>query len=305
MKCYLILLLIVLPICKTVQAQDTSAFKYPLQMDSVVISFARKGWDINGFIKRVQNDTTFYKAFRQLRTVGYTATNDIKLFGKKGDIIASLFSHTKQIRKNNCRSMEVVDEQTTGDFYKRNREYRYFTASLYAYLFFTPKPVCGETGIIGNSMNEREPGIKGKSEWQLKQLIFNPGGKIKGIPFIGDKASIFEPGIAEMYQFKLLSVEYAGEECYLFQAIPKPEHKGDVVYNELSTWFRKSDYSILARDYSLSYKAGVYDFDVRMKVRLQPISGKLLPIKIEYDGNWHVIAQDRERAKFKAEFVYE
>ena len=44
-------------------AQDTSIFKYPIKMDEVVISAARDGWDIDGFIKRVQNDTTFYKAF--------------------------------------------------------------------------------------------------------------------------------------------------------------------------------------------------------------------------------------------------
>ncbi|KAK6024544.1 transcriptional regulator, AsnC family [Ostertagia ostertagi] len=101
------------------------------------------------------------------------------MFGRKGDVIASLLSHTRQTRINDCRSMKVLDEQVT---------------------------------------------------------------------------------------------DYEGEDCYLFQAIPKPEYRSEVVYNELSTWFRKTDYSIVARDYSLSYKAGVYDFDVRMKVRLLQVA---------------------------------
>lgn len=284
--------------------QDTTAFNVPLQMDDVVISAARKGWDVAGFIRRVQTDTTFYKAFRSLHVVAYTATNDIRMYNKKDEVIASLLSHTRQLRRNNCRSTQVIDEKVTGDFYKRNGSYRYFTAGLFAYLFFTKGSICGENDIVANTMQEREPGLMGKSEWQLKQLVFNPGGKIKGVPFIGNKASIFDPEIAKMYDFKLLSVDYAGEDCYLFQAVPKPEYKSEVVYNELSTWFRKSDYSIVARDYSLSYKAGVYDFDVRMKVRLQIVGNKLLPSRIEYDGNWHVMMQDRERSRFSATFAY-
>lgn len=304
MKRVLLLLVVLTAAHVSARAQqDTSAFSLPLQMDSVVISAAKEGWDVNAFIRRVRTDTTFYKAFRTLRIVPYTATNDIKMYNKREELIASLYSHTRQLRKNNCRSTQTIDEKVTGDFYKRNRQYRYFTAELFAYLFFSTGK-CNETDIVANALQEREPGFMGKSEWQLKQLIFNPGGKIKGVPFIGNKASIFEPEIAKMYEFSLLSVEYAGEDCYLFRAKPKTEYKDEVVYNDLMTWFRKSDYSIMARDYSLSYKAGVYDFDVRMKVRLQKVGDKLLPLRIEYDGNWHVVMQDRERSKFSAVFTY-
>lgn len=299
-----LLFLIGICMCHILKAQDTSAFTFPLQMDSVVVRAARGGWDVADFIRKVQTDTTFYKAFRGLHVVSYTATNDIKMYNRKGAVIASLLSETRQTRANDCRSMKVLEEQVTGDFYKRNGDYRYFTAGLFAYLFFTKGTICHETDLVGNTMQEREPGLMGKSEWQLKQLVFNPGGKIRGVPFIGNKASIFDPEISKMYDFKLLSVGYEDEDCYLFQAIPKPEYRSEVVYNELSTWFRKSDYSIVARDYSLSYKAGVYDFDVHMKVRLQQAGGRLLPARIDYDGNWHVFTKDRERSRFSAVFTY-
>jgi hypothetical protein len=285
-------------------AQDTNIFALPLQMDDVVIKAARGGWDVAGFIRRVQTDTTFYKAFRALRLVSYKATNDIRILNKKNEVSASLFSHTRQTAVRGCRTMQVLDEQVTGDFYTRRKGYNYYTAELYAYLFFTKGTICNENDIVAGALDDRGKGTIEKSKWQLKQLIFNPGGRIRGIPFIGNKASIFDPEIAKLYDFKLLSVAYAGEECWLFRAIPKPEYLNKVVYNELSTWFRKSDYSIMARDYALSFSAGVYDFDVRMKVRLQPAGGRLLPSRIEYDGNWHVFTKPRERARFTATFEY-
>jgi hypothetical protein len=120
---------------------------------------------------------------------------------------------------------------------------------------------------------------------------------------MGDKAAIFEPDVDKMYDFKLLSEMHDGVECYVFKAIPKKEYADDVVYNELTTWFRKTDYAIVARDYSLSYKTLVYDFDVRMKVRTMLVNGKLLPQYIAYDGNWHVFSKKRERVRFTTTII--
>lgn len=295
---------ILLSSCIKVSAQDTSIFKYPIAMDPVVISASRTGWDVKGFMRRVQFDTTFYKAFKTMRINSYTSTNDIRIYNKKGKVIASLYSHTKQRAWKGCRAMDVLDEKVTGNFYKKGKEYRYYTADLYAYLFFTEDTLCGQNDIVAAHTNPKESGQMGKQKQKLKQLIFNPGSKIAGVPFMGDKAAIFEPDVAKMYDFKLASDEYDGDECYVFKAIPKPQYKDDVVYNYLATWFRISDYSIVARDYSLSYKTLAYDFDVRMKVRTQNIGGRLLPVRIEYDGNWHVFSQDRERVKFVSTIVY-
>lgn len=288
------------------QNKDSSIFSLPIQMDEVTISAARSGWDVEAFIRRVKTDTTFYKAFRSLHLVPYTSVNDIRILNKNQGTQASLNSKTQQYIKGRCRGMKVLEEKTTGDFYKRNKEYRYYTAELYASLFFTKEgeEVCGEDDIVAGKLDEKGKGSLEKNKAQLKQLIFNPGSPIKGVPFVGNKAAIFEPEIAKMYNFKLLSVAYGDEDCYLFQAIPKPEYASDVVYNELSTWFRKSDYAIVARNYSLSYHTMLFDFDVSMKVRLQNVNGKLLPSTIDYNGNWYAITKGRERSVFKAVFSY-
>lgn len=282
----------------TAQIKDTSIFRLPVQMDSIVVRAARGGWDVNAFIRRVQTDTTFYKAFRTLRLVNYEASNDVRILDNKGGVKASLNSDTRQLRQGGCRRLQTIREQVSGDYYTRSGKYNYYTGELYAYLFLQKGPICNENDVVAGALDARSSGGLAKSKYQLKQLIFNPGAKVQGVPFMGDKASIFDKDVAAMYDFRLESTEYLGEECYLFRALPKPQYKDEVVYNELSTWFRKRDWSIVARDYSLSFKTAVYDFDVRMQVRLGYINGKLVPQQIVYDGNWRVITKGRERGHF-------
>jgi hypothetical protein len=303
-KILAILILLCPYVAANAQHKDSSIFQLPVAMDEVVVKAARGGWDVQGFISRVQRDTTFFKAFRTSRIVPYSAVNDIKVLNDKGKVIASLYSKTKQDIRNGCRSMQVLEEKTTGKFYKSNGSYNYYTAELYAYLFFTKGEVCGDNDLVKGNFEQRGRGKLEKSKYQLKQLIFNPGSKIEGVPFMGDKAAIFDPQVSKMYNFSLKSQEYNGIDCYVFSAVPKPGYEDDVVYNELTTWFRKSDYSIVARDYSLSYKTLLYDFDVDMKVRTGIVKGKLVPYSILYDGNWHVFSKKRERVRFSTTLTY-
>ena len=283
------------------QNDTGSMFKVPVQLDSIVV---KSGFDINAFIRRVKNDTTFYKAFKSMHLVPYTAANDIKAYDKNNNISASLQSRTKQNIKNRCRTTQVLEQKVTGDMLKRNGDYNYYTAELFAYLFFAKDPVCNETDIVAGAMDDRGKGQMEKSKYQLKQLIFNPGAKVSGVPFMGDRASIFDEGEAEKYDFKVVQDMYDGQECFVFRITPKKGYERKVIYNELTTWFRKSDFTILARDYSLSYSTLVYDFDVRMKVRTKQINDRLYPVSIDYDGNWHVFTKKRERVIFSVVIDY-
>jgi hypothetical protein len=90
----------------------------------------------------------------------------------------------------------------------------------------------------------------------------------------------------------------------VFSAVPKRQYADDVVYDVFTTWFRKSDYAILQRDYSLSYKTMAYDFDVDMKVRMTQSGNRILPAYISYNGNWHVFSKKRERVRFTVALDY-
>lgn len=287
--------------CVAQSNDSASIFRLPIQLDSFVV---RSGFDVNAFIRRVRADTTFYKAFKSLHLVPYTAQNDFKALDKAGNITATWQSTIKQNINNHCRTAAVLHQESTGDFYDRNNEYNYYTAELFDYLFFAKKPVCNETDIVGNSLEVYGKGKMEKSKYELKQLIFNPGAKVSGVPFMGSRASIFDEGEAEKYDFKITQETYNGEKCYVFRITPKKGYEHKTLYDELTTWFRKGDYSILARNYSLSYHTLVYDFDVHMKVRITQMNGKLYPAVIDYDGNWHIFTRKRERVKFKAELNY-
>jgi hypothetical protein len=68
----------------------------------------------------------------------------------------------------------------------------------------------------------------------------------------------------------------------------------------MTTWFNSQTMEIVARDYDMSYDAGVYDFDVRMEVQLDKYQNYLVPKLIRYTGDWHAIFKTRERGIFTA-----
>lgn len=286
------------------QDVDTTIMGMHFLMDEVVVKSAKNGWDVDGFIRRMKEDTTFYKAFLGLRVVAYTSDNEISFFDEKSKTIAQLENRTEQTMQGNCRSVHVSKEKVQGNYYDKQHNPRYYTAELFENLFFRARTnECGATDNIHS--NTTPQGKMEKQKEQLKQLVFNPGSKVEGIPFVGKKASVFEEkGVRQRYDFRLKFVQYNSEECYFFQAIPKEEYKDEVVYNQLDTWFRVADYAIVARDYALSYHTMLYDFDVVMKVRLEKNGTRLLPSSIDYRGNWHVFTKKRERSKFNILFDY-
>lgn len=265
----------------------------------------RNNFDYRKVLKIIQEDTTFYKAFKNLRIIGYTSFNSIQMLDKKGKVQASLNSKTRQTRADGCRTMEVLQEQVTGDFYDRKGGYNYNTAELYASLFFTKGKECGEDNIVkGRKLTtEGKKGIEKQKE-QLKMLFFLPGKKIPGIPFIGNKLDLYDASARKVYDYRLDVQEYKGKPVYVFSIQPKDKlglfRKDDVVIDEMVTWFDIKTLEVLARNYSLSYKAGVYDFDVAMEVEMTRVGNLVVPSVLRYKGNWDVVFKKRERSIFTA-----
>jgi hypothetical protein len=257
--------------------------------------------DVPSFIKRIKEDTTFYKAFKNLRILGYTAFNDIRMLDKKGKTIAGLNSETKQIRTGNCRKMEVLQQKTMGDIFDKNGNFNYYTAQMYAGLFFTKDSVCGETNIVkGHEFSTNNLSGIEKHKEQLKMLFFNPGKKINGLPFISNKTEIFDESMADKYDMSIDFREYDQKPCYVFSIKVKDGMESSVVITEMTTWFSEKNFEIVARNYSLDYDAGVYDFNVEMEVKMTKVNDLLVPELLRYNGNWKVMFKKRERGVFTA-----
>lgn len=257
--------------------------------------------NVPAFIERIKTDTTFYKAFRNLRILGFTAINDIRMNNSNGIPKATLRSTTKQIRVKDCRTMQTLEETVTGDMYNADYQFNYYTAQMYASLFFTKDSVCGEDNIVtGKEFNTK--GKKGleKNKEQLKMLFFNPGKRISGLPFISNKTAIYDDEMADKYDMSIDAALYNNTSCIVFKQKVKPQSRGAVVIDEMTTWFNDLTFEVVARNYSLSYSAGVYDFKVQMEVVMTKFGDYLVPSLIRYVGNWKAVFKDRERGIFTA-----
>ena len=195
-----ILIFLLLPALVEGQIKKDSIVKVDEKVITLSEIVINSKLNVPSFIERIKNDTTFYKAFRTLHIIGFTALNDIRMLNKKGDVRASLRSKIKQIRSDNCRSMEVLEQTTSGDIYDESKNLNYYTAQLYASLFFTQGKICGENNIV-TGKEFSTSGLSGvaKHKEQLKMLFFNPGKKINGLPFMGNKTAIFDDNMAGKY----------------------------------------------------------------------------------------------------------
>ena len=103
---------VVLIFCMS-DAQDSSALNdtsiiyknQTFQLREVVV---RNNFNVPAFIDYVKNDTTFYKAFKNLRILSFTSFNHIQMLDKSGNTEASLDSKTRQTYANGCRTMQVL-----------------------------------------------------------------------------------------------------------------------------------------------------------------------------------------------------
>ncbi|MBL0147182.1 MAG: hypothetical protein IPP48_17235 [Chitinophagaceae bacterium] len=293
--CFFCLLLL-----KTTFAQDSTVLigSKSITLSEVVIN---SKLNVASFIDKIKSDTSFYKSFKNLRILNFSAINDIRMNDKEGNAKASLFSKTNQLVKNGCRKMQTTEEKITGNFYDESNNYNYYTAQLYGSLFFTKDSVCGETNIVtGTEFNtEGKKGME-KHKAQLKMLFFNPGKKINGLPFMSNKTAIYDDDMAEYYDMQIDAELYRNTSCFVFRQKVKPDSKGKVVVDEMTTWFDDQTFEIKGRNYSLSYDAGVYDFDVQMQVEISKFGQYQVPTLIRYTGNWKAIFKKRERGIFTA-----
>ena len=279
---------------------EVEGFGGIINLDSITVTASRAGFDVADFVDLVLKDKSFYQAFTNLRHHSYDFTNHIEILDKKNQVTASYDSRARQNSDGDCRSMEEWDLTVKGKFFKnkKKKKHKYYTAKLYDRLFFTKDTVCESVRVYEGDGDLRQEGHIDK----LKQLVFSPGEKIN-VPLIGKKMEIFEPRMAKFYDYEINSVTYKEDQpAYVFSAVVKPEyqnHKKDkTVIKSLQTYFDKTSFQVLARDYRLQYSGALFDFDVTMRIELKKVNEKYVPSFLSYDGDWKVAVKRRERVRF-------
>ncbi|HZH96748.1 MAG TPA: hypothetical protein VEY06_12725, partial [Flavisolibacter sp.] len=84
---------------------DVEAVRRSVQLSEVIV---RSDLNVPRFLRRIKNDSSYYKAFKNLHILGYTALNYIQMRDKKGGVKATLNSKTRQNVASGCRTMDVL-----------------------------------------------------------------------------------------------------------------------------------------------------------------------------------------------------
>jgi hypothetical protein len=247
------------------------------------------------FIDAVLADTGFYKAFRNMKRYGFTAENNIYTYDKKNKIDGEIHRVVKHTMVAGRPKTQYLLKQDKGNVFKKNGKYELYTVEMFDYIF---------NNAYNSEFSTADPlagaGKNGSYKDKLKTLIFSPGRKVTGIPFLSGKTEIFGRDMRQFYSYEFARGKYLDSiPVYRFKVIKKPSiSDGDVMIRELTTIFDTRTFKILGRYVDMKYSNMFFDFEVKMNIELIPYNGELLPAKVSYSGNWDVPFHKEERASF-------
>jgi hypothetical protein len=266
-------------------------------IDSAVNIHSHK-LNVQDFIDAVLNDTSFYKAFRNMKHTSFTAENYIYTYDKHNKIDGKIYRKLKRTNNGGIHTVEYIAKRDSGNVYKKDGKYQLYTVNMFDYIFANAYTARG--GGIGSSTSVTSGSKDQSYKDKLKTLIFAPGHRVDGIPFISNKTEIFSPEMRQYYDYQFARGKYLDSiPVYRFRVIQKSSTQdNDVVIKELTTIFDTRTFQILGRYVNLKFHNMFIDFDVQMNMELNRYNGELLPTKITYQGNWDVPFHKAERASF-------
>ncbi|HEY8781941.1 MAG TPA: hypothetical protein VIM16_10025 [Mucilaginibacter sp.] len=248
------------------------------------------------FIDAMLADTGFYLAFRNMQQYEFNAENRIYTYDKRNKVNGKIYRKIRHSNVNGKHKMDYLEKQDVGNLYKSNGKYQLYTVEMFDYIFMNAN---NSDFVKGPAL----PGSGGKNESykdKLKTLIFAPGHKVKGIPFISSKTEIFSKDMRGYYYYQFARGKYLDSiPVYRFKVVRKPsEADNDVVIKELTTIFDTRNFQVLGRYVDIKYSNWIFSFDIQMNIELANFNGELLPTKITYQGNWDIPFHKVERASF-------
>ncbi|WP_246230093.1 hypothetical protein, partial [Mucilaginibacter humi] len=233
------------------------------------------------FIDAVLADTGFYKAFRNMKRYGFTAENNIYTYDKKNKIDGEIHRQIRHTIVNGKPKAEYLLKQDKGNVYKKNGKYELYTVELFDYIFDN-----AYRSEFSTDESLNAGGKNGSYKAKAKALMFTPGRRISGLPFLSSKTEIFSRDMRQFYNYEFARGKYLDSiPVYRFKVIRKPSTAdGDVMINELTTIFDMRDFKIPGRYVDMRYDNLFFDFNVKMNIELIPFNGELLPAKMSYQG---------------------
>lgn len=298
----LIALLAVLPAAHGLRAQPDTLLRH-IALDEVVISAQAEGFDVAAFVRRVRTDTTFHKAFLNTRHHPHLLRSEVRVRAKGDRETATMYRRARLVRDGRRAEQRVDSVRETGRLRDRKGEYRYLTVEMYDDVFFPKGAFTADNTVAGRRLEVERGNRFEKYKGELKKFMFDPGTEIASVPFIGDKLALFSPEMAPLYDFRIWADERGGRPCWVFSAQAKPGFRdGRTVIKTMDTWFDQATGDVLARSYRIAHASVFLDFDITIHVRNVRIGDALVPVRVDYDGDWDIPFKQRELVRFWLEY---
>lgn len=286
------------------------AFTAPAQEVVKVVTLSefivRSEPDLNheDFIRQVVTDSSFYQAYINMRFYPHRFKSELTVFNKGEKEQGKLYREATLHRYDRMAWVTIDEETTNGKLYKRNGEHKYLTAEMFDEVFFPRGRFYPSTEITSMEQEVSDESRLERYKSQLKKMLFNPGQEIAHVPFIGDKVAIFSDEMIEYYNFHIHHQMYEDRECYVFTVSEKPDNKSnDTVIKSMITYFDKESMKVVMREYELQNDVFLFDFDIKIQVFNQIISGIPVPKKLVYDGAWNVLFKSPEIIQFEIDLM--
>jgi hypothetical protein len=280
------------------RAQVDTAFG-TVMLAPAVVRAVDEGFDLEGFMHQVRTDTTFHKAFLNTRYYPNRLKGVLVVRNKKDRETASQVRAGRLVRTGKAATWEQDSLVETGPLRDRKGGFRYLTAELYDDLFF-PRGSFVPSNSVAARRNEPEPnGRIARYKNALKKFMFDPGSDIQGMPLVGGKLALFDPDMAPLYDFALSDDVRNGRSCWLFTATAKPDFRdGRTVIKDMRTWFDQESGDVIARHYRIAGSSLILDFDIGIRVENRRMGNVLVPVAVDYDGDWDIPLRKREVVRF-------
>lgn len=282
-------------------AQEDEKIVNSILLDSVVI-IADNDFNVNKFVNRVREDSSFYQAFKNLRYYPHKANGKIWAYNKKNKEKAfEELVVDQHLKKGQMwQTQDVLKSE--GKIKNRKGECKFTTAQMYYDVFFPTDTLPVSTQFTSVKNEKVANSKKAKYKHDVKVMMFNPGEDVSDVPIVGKKMSIFDDDMVEFYEYRINSGKFNGRECYIFNCLARPEFKANkTVIKSLITYFDKESMNVIKRESHMKYRSLFFHFNVKILVENEVVNGVLVPKTIKFNGYWDVPFKVQETLKFKVE----
>lgn len=270
-------------------------------LDDFVVAASNDGFNVEDFIKQVRTDTTYYKAFQNLRYYGHKSIGNVEVYNRKSKEKGTMDRLGSHHLNNGWHWVVIEEEQTTGKIKNKKGEYRYYTVEMFDNAFYPSDSLRANNSVGDYRKPMTYDSKKQKHKNDIKIMMFNPGAEISDIPIVGKKMAIFDDHMVPYYDYKIWQYDYKGNiPCYAFTCKAKPEFAADkTVIKDLTSYFNIETMEVMKREYHMKYKSLLFEFDVKIDVDLEKIGDALVPVLITYSGFWDVSMKKPEYINFR------